>query len=135
MVTDGAVHRLEARVGSLVVALLLLVVSTPSSTECVPFIVDSFELSRETETLKVYAFHVLVVSLYSTSLLKMLTLLNGDLVRQRSVTAAVARFSGTRPEGASHLSVIESNGFELFRWQSSISTNLSLLDPFTVFLV
>ena len=116
MVTDGAIHRLEARVGPLVVALLLLVVSTPSSTECVPFVVDSFELSRETETLKVHAFHVLVVPLYSTGLLKMLTLCNGDLVRQRSVTAAVARFSGTRPEGTSHLSVVESKSFELSRW-------------------
>ena len=59
MVTDGAVHRLETHVGSLVIALGLLessisvyfMVSTPSSTDRKPLVVNSPKLPWETETL------------------------------------------------------------------------------------
>ena len=59
MVTDGAIHRLETYVSSLVVALglfesstgIYFMVSTPSSTDRIPLAINSLKLPWETETL------------------------------------------------------------------------------------
>ena len=114
--TNGTIRCLETDVCSLVIALGFLMVSASPSTERVKSIIDSLESSRKAKTLKEHVFRVWVISLDLTGLLKMLAFCNGDLVRLCPVSAAVARFSETRPEGASHRSVIESKGFELSRW-------------------
>ena len=135
MVTDGAIHCLEAHVGSLVIALGLLMVPTSPSTERVKSTIGSLESSRKAKSLKEHVFHVWILSLDLTGLLKMLTLCGSNLMRLCPVSAAVARFSETRPEGASPGSVIESESFELSWWSSSIGTNLSRLDSSAIFLV
>ena len=116
MMTNGAIHCLEADVGSLVIALGLLMVSTSPSTERVKSTIGSLESSRKAKTLEEHVFRVWVLSLDLTGLLKMLALCDGNLMRLCPVSAAVARFSETRPEGASPGSVIESKGLKLSWW-------------------